>query len=256
VHFGFFTDVDATRYCYLRLRRLKEAIKAPEILDGLMRQLEVPSDPSDGKTPSSERHKLAAIELQIDRLLGDKTSIWHGAAPAEVLAAAMFSAREASGGAAKILFSDVARKEDLAPPIAMWLNVMGFKQYEGFPPGFPRVDVVAYQVGRLMTTPRVLGIELQNDLSELEPTLSRMSGVAMYTHATYLACTPALAAEFVVARAKDPRVERWDRAAFRDKLALLGFGLLLVEGDAVSESLAPKERKPDLAKIKELLGLK
>ncbi|HXI59401.1 MAG TPA: hypothetical protein VNO55_25215 [Polyangia bacterium] len=37
---------------------------------------------------------------------------------------------------------------------------------------------------------------------------------------------------------------RWDPAAFRNKLSALGFGLLLVEGDAVSESLAPRNERP------------
>jgi hypothetical protein len=80
-----------------------------------------------------------------------------------------------------------------------------------------------------------------------------MTSVADFTNAMYLACTPAMAAAFLTRHADAPAVERWDPAAFRNKLSALGFGLLLVEGDAVSESLAPKERTPDLPRLKTLL---
>jgi len=251
VRFGFFTDPDATRYCYLRLRRLKEAIKNPKIVDAVIRELEVPTDGARG---SSLREKMAAVDLHIDRLRADETSVWYGAPPAEVLSAAIFSARKTAEGAAADLFSDVAGKGDLAGPITSWLGVTGFKAYNERPAGMPGVDVIGYQVGRLMTKPRILGIGLENEPGQLGPTLERMAAFAEHTHATYLACTPALAAELLVAYVNEPQVHRWDAAALRNKLAALGFGLLLVEGDAVSESLAPRERKPDLAKVMESLA--
>lgn len=251
MHVGFFTDPDATRYCYLRLRRLKEAIKDPRIVDALMHELDVPADGARGSSP---RKKMAAIELHIDRLRALKASVWYGVPLAEVLSAAIFSARKMANGAADNLFNEVARKEDLAEPINLWLGVMGFNVYKELSAGTPGAEVVGYQIDRFMTKPRILGVELLNDLSRLEPTLDRMTALAEYTHATYLACTPALAAEFLVARANEPNVEHWDAAAFRKKLASRGFGLLLVEGDAVSESLAPNERKPDLAKAMELIA--
>jgi hypothetical protein len=251
VHFGFFTDPDATRYCYLRLRRLKEAIKDPRIVDALMRELEVPTD---GAGASSARKKMAAIELHIDRLRAVKASVWYGVPPAEVLSAAIFSARKMANGAVDGLFNEVARKEDLARPMTLWLGVTGFKIYEGLPPGLPRVDLIGYQGGRLMTKPRILGIELLNESSELAPTLERMTTFAEHAHAMYLACTPAFAAELLVANVNEPHVDHWDPAALRNKLAGLGFGLLLVEGDAVSQSLAPKERTPDLARTMALIA--
>ena len=249
MRFGFFTPEDTTRYCYLRLRRLKQAIKDPEILDGAMRELGVPST---GQPLSSVRDKMAAIDLHIERLRGDKTSLWFGVAPAEVLAAALFTARKVSVGASHNLFSDVSRKEDLRAPIANWLNYMGFVEFRGLTPGTPRVDVVAYQVGRLMTTPRILGVELLNEPDQLRPALERMSAFAPFTHAMYLACSPALAADVLVTHAKGPRALHWEPDAFRNQLAAGGFGLLLIEGDAVSEVLAPKERKPDVAKLMDI----
>jgi hypothetical protein len=251
VRFGFFTDPDATRYCYLRLRRLKEAIKDPRIVDALIRELEVPPDGVHGV---SVRKKMAAIELHIDRLRASKASVWYGVPPAEVLSAAIFSARKMANGAVDKLFNEVPRKEDLAGPMTLWLGVTGFKSYEGLPPGLPRVDLIGYQVGRLMTKPRILGIELLNEVSETAPALDRMATFAEHTHAMYLACTPAFAAELLVAHVNEPQVHHWDPAALRNKLAGRGFGLLLVEGDAVSESLAPKERTPDLAKTMALIG--
>jgi len=251
VHFGFFTDQDATRYCYLRLRRLKKALKDPTILGALVHELQVPSD---GQHPSSARTKMAAIELHVDHLRGDKTSVWYGVPAAEVLSAAIFSARKSSDGAAGGLFNEVARKEDLAEAITLWLGISGFNVYKDLPAEMPGAEVFGYQIDRFMTKPRILGIELHNDLSQLEPTLDRMATLAEYTHAMYLACTPALAAEFLVARVNEPNVEHWEPLAFRKKLASRGFGLLLVEGDAVSESLAPKEQKPDLAKALEFIA--
>ena len=250
MHFGFFIDQDKTRYCYLRLRRLKEALKDPLLLDGLVSELGVPSAGRD----LSARQKVEAIDLQIEHLRADETSIWHGAPPAEVLAAAIFNLRKTPASAVGALFSAVPREEALAAPIRLWLSVTGFVEYGAFPPGTPRPDIVAYQMGRLMTKPRVIGVELHNDLEQLGAAFDRLTAFASYTHATYLACTPALAAEFLLAHTEEPKVVRWDPAAFQSKLAALGFGLLLVEGDAVSESLAPKEREVDLTKAMALLA--
>ncbi|HSZ81951.1 MAG TPA: hypothetical protein VLA14_06705 [Polyangia bacterium] len=251
MRFGFFTDLDTTRFCYLRLRRLKEAMKNPQIVDGVMRELSVPSA---GSTLSM-RKKIAAIDLHIDRLRADKTSVWYGAAPGEVLAAGIFNLRKLDDGAAGKLFSDVASKDELAAPMRLWLsNVMGFTEYKDAPAALPKVDVLTHQVGRLMTKPRIMGIELHNDLTQLEPALERMTVVAPFTHAMYLACTPAFAAEFLLASGNAPDAKRWDPTAFRRKLADRGFGLFLIEGDAVSESLAPRERQLDVKTVMEFIN--
>ncbi|HEX4406742.1 MAG TPA: hypothetical protein VH560_18010 [Polyangia bacterium] len=245
MRFGFFTDPDTTRFCYLRLRRLKEAMKNPQIVDGVMRELSVPG----ADTTRSTRQKIAAIDLQIDRLRADKTSVWFGAAPGEVLAAGIFNLRKLHDDAAGKLFNDVAHENDLGPGIRMWLSVMGFAEYKDAPADLPKVDVLAYQAGRLMTKPRILGIELHNELSDLDSALARMSVVAPYTNVMYLACTPAAAAEYLLASGNAPTTRRWDASALRRKLGALGFGLFIVEGEAVSESLAPRERQLDLKTV-------
>jgi hypothetical protein len=214
-----------------------------------MRERSVPG----AEATLSPRQKLAAIDLQIDRLRADETSVWFGAAPGEVLAAAIFNLRKLHDDAAGKLFSDVAHEDDLGPGIRMWLNVMGFAEYKDAPAGLPKVDVLAYQAGRLMTKPRILGIELHNDLSELEPTLARMNVVAPYTNVMYLACTPAFGAEYLLASGNAPGARRWDPSALRRRLTALGFGLFVVEGDAVSESLAPRERQLDLETVMKLI---
>jgi hypothetical protein len=132
---------------------------------------------------------------------------------------------------------------------------MGFVEYKDAPAGLPKVDVLAYQAGRLMTKPRIVGIELHNDVNDLEPTLARMNVVAPYTHVMYLACTPAFAAEYLLASGNAPGAERWNPAALRLKLAALGFGLFIVEGEAVSESLAPRERQLDLKTVTDLINV-
>jgi hypothetical protein len=251
MRFGFFTDPDTTRFSYLRLRRLKEAMKNPQIVDGVMRELSVPSA---GSTLSL-RQKIAAIDLHIDRLRADATSVWFGAAPGEVLAAGIFNLRQLHDDAAGQLFSDVADENDLGPAVRMWLNVMGFVEYKDVPAELPKVDVIAYQAGRLMTKPRIVGIELHNELSGLEAALARMSVVAPYTNVMYLACTPAFAAEFLLAGGNAPGAKRWNPSALRRKLADLGFGLFIVEGEALSESLAPRERKLDLETVTKLIDV-
>jgi hypothetical protein len=246
MNFGFLTDPDRTRHCYLRLRRLKEALKDPAILEALSQELQVPSA---GPGTLSSRQKLAAIERQIDGLRGDKTSTWHDVAPPEVLAAAMFSARARAGGAVDKLFSAATRKEELAPPIVNWLGLVGFAPYTQFPAGVTRTDFVAFHVAQFLTKPRIMGIELLIDPALLPDALSRMTECANHTHTMYLACTPATAAAILLAHATAPGVSRWDPSMLREKLAGLGFGLLIVEGDAVSESLPAKEKKLDLQAV-------
>ncbi len=59
-----------------------------------------------------------------------------------------------------------------------------------------------------------------------------MTTYADYAHEVYLACTPAMAAEYLRKHADSREAKRWDREAFDRKLQKLGVGMLLVEGDA------------------------
>src|SRR5580698_7907189 len=119
VKFGLFVDPDTTRYSGLRLRRLKEAIKDPKILEALGEELEV-ATPAGGKTGGN---KLAAIERRIEELPATKGSIWYEVAAPEVLAASIFRAKKLQGPVVDELFKRVPRVQDLAAPLAMWLDM-------------------------------------------------------------------------------------------------------------------------------------
>lgn len=248
VDFGLFPDLDGTRYCFLRLRVLKEAIKDPRVLDALVDQLQVPGKRL--KTLSPEE-KMGAIERQIDHFRGTKTSVWYGIPAAEVLAASIYRADKLSNRMVGALFSDVRREEELAAPVIAWLHNKDLLPYKEVPLGTKRVDVVGYQKGGFLTSTRIVGVELKNELSQLKRALDQMTTFAEYAHLTYLACTPALAAAFLDQHAEAPNVRHWDAEVFRRKLQAFGFGLLLVEGVDVYEVLEPKEKVPDARKLKE-----
>ena len=60
VNFGFFVDPDTTRYAGLRLRRLKDAIKDPQVQEALVAELEA--------TGAGGKDKMPAIERRIEEL--------------------------------------------------------------------------------------------------------------------------------------------------------------------------------------------
>ena len=70
-------------------------------------------------------------------------------------------------------------------------------------------------------------------------------------NALYLACSPALVAGYLAARAANSPGGRWDGEALRAKLQPSGLGLLVLEGDAVSQAVLPAEHKPSKARIEE-----
>jgi hypothetical protein len=252
VHFGLFTDQDATRYAHLRLRRLKEAITDPKILEALARELEVPE--VDATSP---RKTLAAIKRQIGRLRGDKTSLWFGVPAPEVLAAAIFKAGFKAGAsadsAARALFTPMRSDEELAAPVLNWLKGSGLTTVEGIPFGAERIDVVGYRKG-FLSGARVVAVAMKNDPGQLQPALDAMKGLVAYTNVTYLACTPAVAAAYLAENAGAQPVPRWDGDALYRKLRASGIGLLIVERDAVSQAVLAKERHLDLAKVNEFLA--
>ena len=242
--FGLFVDQDTTRYSYLRLRRLKAAVKDAQIVDALVEELEVPG--------ATGKKKLAAITRRIEELRGTKGSLWHEVAALEVLAASIFAARKRIGGIVAELFKQVPRVQDLSAPLAGWLNIAGLTPYPGGVPGIGRANLIGYRGGQFMSRGRIVGIEATNDASQLDHALREMKTSREHTHASYIACTPALAAEFLWAQASASAVPHWDANTLRRRLLASGCGLLLVEGDAVAQVHLPKERQPDSAMLTEL----
>jgi len=238
VRFGFFVDPDTTRYSGLRLRRLKEAIKDPQVLDALVEDLEV---------AGAGGNKMTAIERRIDELRATKSSLWYEVAAPEVLAASIFRAKKLQGAFVDHLFRRVARVQDLAAPLATWLDLAGLTARPGTAPGLGRANLIGYRGRSMIGGGHVVGIEATNDVNELGRALDEPKRERENLTASHLACTPALVAEFLWARVAI--TGRWEADALRQKLQAGGFGLLLVEADAVSQAVLPQERKLDPAKL-------
>jgi hypothetical protein len=239
VKFGLFVDPDTTRYSGLRLRRLKEATKDPKVPEALVEELEVVV-PSGG-------NKMTAIERRIEELRATKSSLWYEVAAAEVLAASIFRAKQLQGAFVEELFKRVARVQDLAAPLAGWLNMAGLIPHPGRSPGLGRANVIGYRGGTFVSGGRVVGVEATNDVNELGRALDEPKTERDKLTASYLACTPALVAELLWARTAV--APRWEANALRAKAQAAGVGLLLVEGDAVAQAVLPQERKLDAAKL-------
>jgi len=244
VKFGFLVDQDSTRYCYLRLRRLKAAVKDSRIVDLLAEELEV-----SGATPKA---KMMAVERRIEQLRSATSSLWYEVPGPEILAALIFKARGRAAGIVDDLFARVRRVEDLAAPLVSWVSLAGLTPYEGGEPGTGRANLLGFRGGRFISAPRIVGIEATNDAIDLERALDDMKASREPTHASYIACTPALAAELLWAQATASRAPRWEVDALRRRLRAVGCGLLLVEGSAVAQALVPEERNQDKAKLAQL----
>jgi len=242
VKFGLFVDQDTTRYCYLRLRRLKAAIKDARVVDALVEELEVPG--------ATGKRKMAAIERRIEELRATKDSLWHGVPAPEILAASIFKARERIGSIVDELFTRVPRVQDLSAPLVQWLDLAGLKCFEGGVPGVGRANVVGCRGGQFLAGLRVVAIEATNDTGQLERALEEMKSSRELANASYIACTPALAAEYLWAQITPG--SRWGGDALRRRFQESGFGLLLVEGDAVAQAIPARERKQDRGVLAQL----
>jgi hypothetical protein len=239
VKFGLFVDPDTTRFSGLRLRRLKEAIKDPKVQDALAEELEVAG--------AIGSNKMAAIERRIDELRTTKGSLWFEVAAPEVLAASIFRAKQLQGQVVDELFKRVARVQQLAGPLAMWLDLAGLTPHPGGAPGLGRANLIGYRGGTFVSGGKVVGVEVTNDVGELGRALDEPKGARDKLTASYVACTPALVAELLWARTAV--APRWAPDAVREKVQAGGLGLLLVEGEAVAQAILPQERKLDTGKL-------
>ena len=238
VKFGLFVDPDTTRYCGLRLRLLKRSIKDPQVLDALVDELEVSGTGSN---------KLAAIERRIEELRSTKSSLWYEVAAPEVLAASIFRAKKLQGPVVDSLFKRVTGVQELAAPLATWLDLAGLTAHPSSAPGLGRANLIGYRGRSMIGGGHVVGIEATNDVNELGRALDEPRRERDNLTASYLACTPALVAELLWARTTV--AARWEADALRQKVQAGGFGLLLVEADAVSRVILPQERKLDPGKL-------
>jgi len=210
-------------------------------LDALVEELEV---------VGATGNKMAAIDKRIDTLCATKSSLWFEVAPPEVLAASIFRAKKLGRALVDDLWKRVAGVADLSAALTGWLRLGGFEVFPGGAPAAGRANLIGYRGGGVIATPRAFGIEATNDVAELERALEATKTAHVYTSVSYIACTPALIAEYLWARAAI--TPRWEAEALGQKLRAAGYGLLLVEGDAVAQAILPQERKPDKAKLAEI----
>jgi hypothetical protein len=252
---GILGDLDETRFCFLRVRLLKELIKDYRILDALLQTLQVPGKSLAALKKLDEREKINLIEAQIEHFRGSKTSLWYGIDAPEVLAASIWRSAPLSNTIVlKEIFRDVIRENELAAPVAKWLAARNYDPYGEIPMGTKRIDVLGHKKVLFGLREQLIGIELKNEVSQLQRGLDQMTTFGEYAHGIYLACTPALAAEYLDRHSSGRNVHHWDPKVFHRKLKSFGFGLLLVEGEKVYEILKPSEREPDGCRIKETIA--
>ncbi len=241
VKFGLFVDPDTTRYSGLRLRRLKEAIKDSQVVDALVEELEV--------TGATGGNKMAAIERRIEELRATKSSLWFEVAAPEVLAASIFRAKKLQGPVVDDLFKRVARVQQLAAPLATWLDMAGLTPHPGSAPGLGRANLIGYRGGGMLVRRAggrgsrrpTTSNELGRALDEPKSGARQVDRVVPRLHARAGGRAP------LGAHRRQPRAGR--RTLLRAKVQAGGFGLLLVEGDAVAQTVLPLERKLDAGKL-------
>jgi hypothetical protein len=229
-------DPDRTRFCYLRLRRLKEAIKDPRVIQAVARELDV----TEADVP--------AIRARMDELRAAAGSFWNGVEQPEIWAASMFKARQFAEDAIDEYFRPVANLQDLSKPLTEWLALDGFTAQAGPVPRTGRANLIGHRGGGTISAPRTIGVEATNDPAEIAASLADKT--VDNTHVAYIACTPATAAGFLWLRATQSG--RWDGEALQRELQPSGRGLLLVEADAIAQAIPAKERKPEKALLQQL----
>lgn len=247
-----FVDADRT-YCYLDGGALLGALENSKVLDALIEVLEVPGKPAALRALTTKQ-KVGAIENQVEHFRCSATSLWRGVEAAEVVAASIWRSRLSDRYVARELFCDVSKESDLVEPVSDWLEEARFEVHCEAPMGRCRADVVGYRPAKFLglRPARVVAVELKNDLDQLKRGLDQMVTFRDYAHDVYLACTPALAAEYLAAHADARGVQRWDPEVLDRKLEQFGFGLLLVEGESVNVHLEPEHVDVAREKLEEL----
>jgi hypothetical protein len=239
----------SARFCYMQ-RAVLEALLADEaIIDELLEELEVPGKRLE-RLPKPE--KIAAIQAQVEHFRNSKTSFWRSIDPNEILAAAIFRVVSEKKRLAAVLYSGVKRESDLLGPVSKWLATKGLDVYPEVPMGRKRIDVLGYKKGGFLSPPRLIGLELKNDLVQLQRGLDQMTTFSDYVQSVYLACTPYLAASYLLKHSDSRNVSQWDGDVLNRKLRSFGFGLLLVQGQDVHQVVEPRQVDVGTALLKEV----
>lgn len=241
---------DALRFAYLRQSVLRGVLDDDRVLDALVRDLEVPGKPALLKA-LSRAEKLEAVERQVEHFRTTKTSRWYEVSPLEVLAASIFRSELADRYVFQ-LFCNVRNEDALFEPVCAWLKAKGLSAFDEVPMGTSRVDVMGYRKGGWLSSAETIAVELKDDLNQMKRGLDQMTTYREYAHKVYLAITPYLAADYVDRHAEAANVRHWDAGVLDRKLAQVGVGLLLVEGDQVYEYRQAQVCQPHEKKLQEV----
>lgn len=241
-------------YCYIPGAFLKSILEVDEVLHALMAELGVPGKPAQLKR-MPQREKLDAIELQAVHHQRHPTSPWRGVELPEILASALWRSGLSDRKAFEVFYNP-KKETDLAKPVAAWLAERGLKVYAEVATGTKRPDMIGYKEGGWLSSPRVVTVELKNDVGQLKRGLDQMTTFGEYSNQVYLACSAAMAADYLGKHASAHSVKHWDPEVLNNKLRAFGFGLLLIwTHDMAIEVLAPTERSPAKNKLDEVLDL-
>jgi hypothetical protein len=241
---------DSDRFCFATAAALEALAFETRVLDALILDLQVPGKPAQLKRLTLEE-KVKAVQREINNRIEHPTSLFYQCHPLEVLSATIYSS-EVPKTIKAVLWPAVKKEADLLAPVARYYGESKFEVYAEVPMGRNRIDLLAFRESGWFRSARLDGIELKNEVGQLKRGLDQMATFAAYTMRVFLACTPAMAAEYLIQHAKASNVKRWDSKLLHAKLERAGFGLMLVEGQQVTEVLAPREAEPSSAKIDEI----
>ena len=238
---------DEARFCFAQPEKLYAAFQMEDVVNKVIVDIGVAGKPAQLRRLSME-DKMEAIEQEVLHKSRQRTSIWHKCHPLEILAGELWRS-SASKTLKAAIWSSLRKEADLLAPIAEHFAEDSCKVFAEVPMGRKRIDVLAYREAGWFRSQRVDGVELKNQLTQLQRGLDQMTTFAAYTQRIYLACTPALGAQFLDAHAKARNVKRWDPTILHEKLERAGIGLLLVEDGEVYEEIEADET--DLAEEKD-----
>lgn len=245
---------DDDRLCYLTIGRLRTALDETRVLDALMDDLEVPGKPNVLKA-LSPREKLDCIIRQADFFGSSKTSLWFGVRSGDILVAKLWQSSLSNKFVERELFSSVTREAQLLEPVARWLVAHQLEPHAEISMGKKRADLVGHREPAFLglRARELVAVELKNDIKEMERAIDQMTTYAEYAHRVYLACTPALAIEYLDDHASSRGAKHWDSEILDRKLGKLGLGLLIVEGHSVTEHLKPRPNVVTTKSLDEVL---
>ena len=201
-------------------------------LDLLMKEVGVKGKAGQLKKLSADE-KARAVLHELEHLANSPTSIWWGVHKIEILTSFVYDVL--NKGERSGIFGQVAKEADLLAPVAKHFHEQGYEVYDEIPMGRNRADLVGYIPGSLgnLWSPTVVAVELKNELNQLKRGIDQLTTFQDYAHSTYLACTPAIAHEYLRWHANSIGVKSWDATALKRKLEKIGAGLLLVQGSQV-----------------------